>query len=116
MLSSNAELMELVKLPLLIEHFREHKQWDQQISFLSFVYMHYFEEDTKYADQARDMQMPFKTTDHSSVNLPGFIVASAEFEIIPKSIFKDRKQAFTAGSSAYSSQYLSSIWQPPRSC
>lgn len=118
MLSTNSELLELVKLPILVEHFIEHKQWDPRISFLKFMYIHYFEDndDNKYGDQARDMQMPFKTTCHSSVEQVGFIIPSPDFAVIPRTIFKDRKQKLFADPSPYSSQYLSSIWQPPRSC
>jgi hypothetical protein len=116
MLSTNAELIELVKLPLLVEHFKEHKQWDLKISFFGFVYMHYLEDDSKYGDQARDMQMPFKTSCHSSITLVGLMVTALDFAIVPKSTFKERKQKLIAGSTAFSSQYLSSIWQPPRSC
>jgi hypothetical protein len=78
--------------------------------------MHYFEDNNKYGDQARDKQMPFKRTYHSSVVQVGDIIPSPDFAIVPKTLFKERKQRLFTHSSAYSSQYLSSIWQPPKSC
>lgn len=116
LLFANTDLLQLVKLPLLVEHYHEHKQWDPNISFLTFMYMHYFEDDVKYADQARDMEMPFKTSYHSPLTSMGFVFTPADFEIAPKTIFKEGNPVPIAGSPGYSSQYLSSIWQPPRFC
>lgn len=114
LLSTNAALLELAKLPLLAEHYSEHKKWNPDISFISFIWMHYLDDDNKYADQARDQQMPFKTTYHPSLSLAGFIVPSPEYAIVPKISVRTQKQRLITDSYIHSSQYLSSIWQPPR--
>lgn len=115
-LSTNSGLLELAKLPVLVEHFREHKQWDPVISFIGFMHMHYLQDENKYGDQAKDMEMPFKTPPHSFGTILVFIMPSPDFMFISKGVFKEREQKLITDSSAYSSQYLSSIWQPPRSC
>jgi len=60
---------ELFKLPLLLEHFREHRQEEPDISWLSFLILHYFNDAPPDADYARDMQLPFKTMEFSSATL-----------------------------------------------
>ena len=115
MLSAHSEILELAKLPLLKEHFKEHKQWDASLSFIAFIGIHYFEDENPYGDQSRDMEMPFKKPCLSFVSsIAGFIVPSAHTVTTSKVVVKERVLKFIVDSSAYSSQYLAAIWQPPR--
>lgn len=113
---TNSEFLELAKLPVLIEHFKEHKQWDSSTSFLSFLYMHYFQESNKYGDYAKDMEMPFKMHDHSFSSVMGFVVYPINYAINSKTLAQDKEQKQITNSSNYSSRYLTSIWQPPKFC
>lgn len=113
---SNSEFLEFAKLPVLIEHFKEHKQWDSKISFLGFMYMHYFQESNKYGDYGKDMEMPFKMHDHSFATLMGFLVLPPDYLITTKTVYQNFEKKQFTNSSVYSSQYLSAIWQPPRVC
>lgn len=113
---SNSEFLELAKLPILIEHFNEHQQWDSKISFWGFMYMHYFEKSNKYGDYSKDMEMPFKMHDHSFASIMGFLVPPINYAITSKYLPQDKEQKQVTNSSAYSSYYLTSIWQPPKFC
>lgn len=53
-------IVQLAKLPVLVEHFREHRCLDQRITFLDFLAMHYWGTDLNDDDDARDNQLPFK--------------------------------------------------------
>jgi len=53
-------LGQLVKAPILFEHFKEHKQLDARISFVDFLIHHYSFEEHTDNDEDRDMQLPFK--------------------------------------------------------
>lgn len=53
-------IVQLAKLPVLVEHFREHQCLDEQITFLDFLAMHYWGNDLNDNDDARDNQLPFK--------------------------------------------------------
>lgn len=57
-LFTNTELCQLVKLPVLISHYKEHKALYTQITFPAFLTMHYFNGD---AHDNTDMELPFKT-------------------------------------------------------
>lgn len=89
-LLTSTELCQLAKLPILLEHYKEHAQLNQGISFVTFLKMHYFNGDPKDADYERDMQLPFKTnagaliiSHHHSVPVPllATIVILPETEI-----------------------------------
>lgn len=60
-----------MRLPILIEHFQEHKSKTEDLSFIAFLTMHY-ESDVAHDDT--DNSLPFKGHDHSccspSVMLP----------------------------------------------
>jgi len=60
-LAAATPLMELFKLPILIEHYCEHQQESPDISVAEFLFLHYFNGNPRDADYDRDMQLPFKT-------------------------------------------------------
>lgn len=69
---------ELLKLPVLIEHLREHRRETPDMSLTAFFILHYFSGDVRDADYERDMQLPFKT-----VELPGLSLATAPADPAP---------------------------------
>ena len=52
---------ELLKLPILFEHYHEHQQESPGISVPDFLILHYFNGNPRDDDYDRDMQLPFKT-------------------------------------------------------
>lgn len=101
-------------MPVLLEHFGEHRQRNPEVSFLHFLSMHYTQGDVSDSDHERDMQLPFKTLSHSPMIWLGCIIPQQEisFPVAPI-IAPERPQLFPKEED-WSSQYLSSIWQPPR--
>ncbi|WP_295767233.1 hypothetical protein [uncultured Mucilaginibacter sp.] len=61
--ADTTELHQLLKLPVLFEHFAEHKERDKSVSFATFISMHYWGNDLNDNDDDRDMQLPFKKLD-----------------------------------------------------
>ncbi|MEY3849794.1 MAG: hypothetical protein RJA38_235 [Bacteroidota bacterium] len=55
-------LTELCRIPLLVEHFEEHENTNQEISFLSFLNEHYSENDSSDSDHGN---LPFKSHVHT---------------------------------------------------
>jgi len=55
---------QLCKLPVLFEHYYEHKERDPGISIARYISMHYLGEDDNDNDADRDMQLPFKKAEH----------------------------------------------------
>jgi hypothetical protein len=107
-------MCELLKLPILIQHYTEHKQQSSSISFIDFLDIHYMHGSPKDADYDRDMQLPFKSCTHSSLTFAAFIIPAPETFTLRRIAHSARKLKTILSSSDYSYNYLSSIWQPPR--
>ncbi|WP_026905254.1 hypothetical protein [Pedobacter glucosidilyticus] len=115
-LIATTELYQLLKLPILVEHLIEHKMQDNNITIFEFFSMHYALEDVRDADYERDMQLPFKTHNHinqvdCNVNLPQY---SLNVITLPTIIQQHNTPVYR--SLFIHSVYLSTIWQPPKTC
>jgi hypothetical protein len=60
---SFAEFHNLLKIPVLFEHFKEHRQLNPSISFWSFIKIHYQDPPVMDDDYQRDQQLPFRDAD-----------------------------------------------------
>lgn len=61
-LVSFTEFREVLRFPILVQHFVEHKSQVADMSFLEFLTMHY---STDQAHDDQDMRLPFKDCSHS---------------------------------------------------
>jgi hypothetical protein len=113
---TGSTLQQLQKAPVLAAHYLEHQAMTTDISLTQYLVLHYLSGNVKDADYERDMQLPFKTTD---------VVVSATTPLIipapfPELNFNLPPPAHVHGAvldvDFHSSQFLFSIWQPPRSC
>lgn len=114
-LMGSTEIMELCKLPVLFHHYNEHKEKSKDLGFLDFLKAHYTEQTDQDADQNKDQQLPFKSPDINSLG-SGFFLVEGE-----TSIQAEPRMECNAQYSDYCNQplyfgFLSSIWQPPKSC
>lgn len=113
-LCSTTEASQLLKLPVVFEHFREHKLLDHSISPLQFLALHYLHGSPRDNDYDRDMQLPFKTHSDCLVAIaPAFIPKTIELVAIPP-IELPGHENYVADDQVLFSAYLSRIWQPPR--
>jgi hypothetical protein len=110
---SNTELHQIVGLPVLLEHFTDHKKTDCKISFIDFIKKHYSENNKTQDHNDEHKHLPFKTHDCSAVHsmiiffeLPSFDFAYNHF-VLNKEKTKYIKRF-------NSSTFLSNIWQPPK--
>ncbi len=115
-LLSVTEAQQLLKLPVIFQHFAEHRLIDKNISFLAFLDMHYMHGSPKDNDYDRDMQLPFKTAgDCISAISPAFVPATIVHSIeIPELVL--HKKIFIQKDQLLISSYLANIWQPPKYC
>lgn len=110
--TAGTQLHQLLKLPVFIQHFHEHQKEDKNISLLRFVIIHYFSGNPKDDDYNRDMQLPFKTTECSSLITVAVVLQS--------SVAAERPEFFVANSypalknNIIPSSHFSDIWQPPK--
>ena len=115
-LISTTELHQLAKLPILIAHFGEHKQQNNQLTFLDFLNIHYSGETKKDADHEKDMNLPFKSHDGCVASFFAAYIPPAFSNFVLKE-FPENKKIFNSKEDIFlGSNYLSNIWQPPKSC
>ena len=60
---------QLLRVPMLVVHYIEHRDLNNTITFIDFLSMHYGGEDMNDDDDDRDKQLPFKSIDPVSVQL-----------------------------------------------
>lgn len=112
-LVSSTEIQQLVKLPILIQHFAEHKKQDKDLTLWSFLIMHY-EHNTVDIDYSKDQQLPFKSHDNCSGLSLSIFVSTPVYSITSKSYNTESVSHIIQNENFIHSVYLSSIWQPPK--
>jgi hypothetical protein len=113
-LLSVTEAHQLLKIPVVFEHFAEHKKDDKSISFFGFLQMHYMQGSKKDKDYERDMQLPFKTSANCIAAIANDYIPLFTTCLLIKSAGIFKKKIFANGDQFILSAYLSSIWQPPK--
>lgn len=107
---SFTEVHQLIRLPLLVVHFIEHKTLSKDITFFEFLELHY---STEIAHDDRDMELPFKDCSHcvasQTVVMPAFDI-ELKHDVAPYAL--PVHTAFYKKS--IPSSHLSEIWQPPK--
>jgi len=108
-INSNTEFHEMLRLPILFEHYSQHKQQVSDISFWDFLVMHYQSDVSHDSD---DNQLPFKDPAHSftasTLALPIHKIVLKETVLLTKS---DHSCAYAE---TFIASHLSDIFQPPK--
>lgn len=115
-LLSLTELNQLIKLPLLVEHFAEHQQNDKELTLIKFLNMHYSNDDDNDGDNEKDAQLPFKSHNSClSTTLMAFL-PDLSYSIHYKNDNIESVSFPIKNQNSIPSSFANSIWQPPKSC
>jgi hypothetical protein len=110
---STTELRQLLKIPVLISHYLDHKEEDD-MTFVSYIVHHYGGHE-KDADWETDMKLPFMQ--HSDLLNILVIANNNHFTLNNKiPLWSVSKITVYYQDNNIPNSYLSSIWQPPKSC
>jgi hypothetical protein len=108
------QVNELFKIPNLIEHYNEHQEKEPNVGLLQFICMHYMHGEVNDDDSSKDMKLPFKShTTDCQCNIV-FYPAVENYNFIADFFHKEYKPQSFKYTISFSSNYLSSIWQPPQ--
>lgn len=110
----STELQELIKLPLLFQHYFEHKAINEGITFSSYLVDHYNSIPHTDNDAERDSQLPFKSVEQNSGLTSPAIPPSNKF-IIKNLASLDLKRPSIYNDDDIPHAFTGSIWQPPKS-
>ena len=113
-LVSVMHLTELLKLPVLFHHFNTHKKENNNISFISFLEMHYLHGNVKDADYEDDMKLPFKMMTNLCCSQIIFISQTPVFIFQKIKFFIFQKKHLLVNQFFENSFYNNAIWQPPK--
>jgi hypothetical protein len=109
-LVASTELHQVFKMPLLFQHYTEHKVQVTEMTFLEFLVMHY-KTDVPHDDQ--DMKLPFKDCHHSATSS---VTAIPVQKISIQAPSTSRLEKFPdINQNPFHSSFLDEIFQPPRS-
>ncbi len=116
-LFSSTEFSELLKIPVLIEHYGEHQEMSKGISFSEFLYMHYGSHNHDKTKNDKDDDLPFQShSDCGSVNFVSpIILPTTTYSLsISKPIENSTEKNYYDVHASFTSSFLCSIWQPPQ--
>ena len=116
-LTTTTELCQLLKIPLLTQHFTEHHFYNNNLTFLEFLSNHYSQEDDNDGDKEKDSKLPFKS--HSFCNDTVNIVLLNNVEnlfLFTLQKIKIPKSISSFYNLCFSSSFSNAIWQPPQFC
>lgn len=108
-------MRELVKLPVLFQHYFEHKELNNQITFLNYVVDHYNEVPHTDNDEERDNQLPFKSTTTQTACVQSSLAIPQNHQILVKVPVRPLIKLDAPYVEYYiPNSYQSKIWQPPK--
>ncbi len=112
-LFSTTEMYQLLKMPLLIEHYFDHQEENKDLTLFQFLNMHYKNPHPKDANDAKDKRLPFKSHSDCGSAISGNYILTEIFTLDRPEIETQTKRA------VYKKEFLintllSKIWQPPR--
>nr|WP_262908792.1 hypothetical protein [Chryseobacterium turcicum] len=111
-LVSTTELYQLLKIPVLIEHYIEHKGLNAEMSLTAFLKTHY-ENPVKDRDYDKDQKLPFVS--HANLLSVVFTInPSVDFHFTEKAYISLEIKKIFYKSILYNKEILNSIWEPPR--
>lgn len=108
------EAYQLLKVPFLFQHYKTHQRFDTQLSFSSFINMHYVQSQTYDNDYQEDMQLPFKTSNRT-VSLLNFVSFFVPKQVSIHTFFVRSSISYPLmDDQKHVSSNLGDIFQPPR--
>jgi hypothetical protein len=109
-------LSEFLKLPLLVQHYIEHKNSNKDLDFIDFMVIHYFSKIVIDDDFEKDVKLPFKSNNtccncnisHIYIFQYNKVDIQEIFHEVTINTYYILKDDFSV------SQNQQSIWQPPK--
>ena len=112
-LSANTELHQFFKLPVLIHHFIEHNEEEQDISLFHFLGEHYGSYPDDSDNHHDHEKLPFKSNDCADLHQNGTFNHQFNFTFCLPNIATE-KVSGSYHAMIYSSAIRDRIWQPPQ--
>lgn len=110
MIISGTEIHQLLKIPVLLSHFRDHRNENPGLSFIAFLKIHYSDDHPQDNDDREDNELPFKSIgDIAHIDTPVL-----EKRIVTIAKYNYSKKHFTFYREGTPKRRSFSIFHPPR--
>lgn len=111
-LCANTSIGQLLKVPNLLEHYKEHKKSTSTntITFTQFIKLHYSKSVKDNHNHDEHQNLPFKTLDNV-VSVFTFCFSQYQFHFV-KLLIENRRKFFYK--IFFKSSLIASIWLPPK--
>ena len=110
---TNTELHQLVRMPVLLTHFSEHRASTSSLSFLEFLSLHYSDVANRHDTQKAHDQLPFQGKCEISLHALWVTIVCTQ-EIPDKLTPLDQSNKTLLPSFILPSNDGNNIWQPPK--
>lgn len=104
---------EIIKISALIEHYHQHTEDNQDMTFFAFFDMHYLQETVHDADYEEDMKLPFKAEHKLLQHVQLNLILPSVVRILP-SFIAHTTFISIPDVSARAVNIVDAIWQPPK--
>jgi hypothetical protein len=108
------QLYELLKIPMLLHHYAEHKHQNNTLTFADFLHNHY-NHPPKDSEKHQHSKLPFKSLSNATA-AAAFIAEPTLYVFVANGLrpkTSQQKQSF-GYYFAHSSSFFANIWQPPQ--
>jgi hypothetical protein len=113
-LFSTTDAYQILKVPVIFEHYHEHSLADKNLSFIAFLVMHYSANDPEDGDYQRDMKLPFKTSNHIVRAVIPLMVPEAFNQLQLPAFRRNQPLYLVRNDNLVPSRSVATIFQPPR--
>jgi hypothetical protein len=113
-LSTTTEFKQFFKLPILFAHYLEHNGTFNDLNFLDYIFIHYSEEFIYDGDSERDMELPFKSSTHTSSVFFSATTPKFESHLIHIIEIESTERVTITNQSETLKGYFGRIWNPPK--
>lgn len=114
---SFSEVHQFLRIPVLVQHFVEHRHQQPHISLLAFLELHYIRQYLKDEDYQRDNQLPFRAADCCILNANSLLNGECPYHPVVDvtAHMEETKNEFVlCDEDNHSLLAVADIFQPPR--
>jgi hypothetical protein len=105
---------EMLKFPMLVNHYKIHLNQNPNMDVLDFMYIHYIECSKDVSDYDEDQKLPFKNIDETGENVAQYFFQDLQTIVIGTFINETPAHVLPNFVNTFVSQFSSAIWQPPK--
>jgi len=106
-------VVELTKLPALFQHYQKHRAYNSELSFLSFLEMHYANASHHTQDHKEHHKLPF-TDHHTTISFSCVYYVGERNFLLTLSFFPIGQTNRSVYHSIVEEDITIMVWQPPR--